>query len=76
MKNPPEEAAMSRTYRTLRVARSDERVLGVVIDAPPMNLIGPPSSAECSIACSGASRSSKLLVSGTGSPCRKGRGDG
>jgi enoyl-CoA hydratase/carnithine racemase len=41
MKNPPEEAAMSQTYRTLRVARSDEGVLGVVIDAPPMNLIGP-----------------------------------
>jgi len=32
---------MSQTYRTLRVARSDEAVLGVVIDAPPMNLIGP-----------------------------------
>jgi enoyl-CoA hydratase/carnithine racemase len=32
---------MSRTYRTLRVARSDEGVLSVVIDAPPMNLIGP-----------------------------------
>ena len=29
------------TYRTLRVAPSDEGVLGVVIDAPPMNLIGP-----------------------------------
>src|SRR5277367_5037745 len=41
MKKPPEEAAMSQTYRTLRVARSDEGVLGVVIDAPPMNLIGP-----------------------------------
>src|SRR5216683_6430518 len=41
MKNPPEEAAMSQTYRTLRVARSDEGVLSVVIDAPPMNLIGP-----------------------------------
>jgi enoyl-CoA hydratase/carnithine racemase len=41
MKNPPEEAAMSQPYRTLRVARSDEGVLGVVIDAPPMNLIGP-----------------------------------
>src|SRR6266852_4366262 len=40
MKNPPEEAAMSQTYRTLRVARSDEGVLSVVIDAPPMNLIG------------------------------------
>src|ERR1700733_6804058 len=41
MKKPPEEAAMSQPYRTLRVARSDEGVLGVVIDAPPMNLIGP-----------------------------------
>jgi enoyl-CoA hydratase/carnithine racemase len=39
--NPPEEAAMSQTYRMLRVARSDEGVLSVVIDAPPMNLIGP-----------------------------------
>jgi 1,4-dihydroxy-2-naphthoyl-CoA synthase len=41
MKNPPEEAAMSQTHRTLRVARSDEGVLSVVIDAPPLNLIGP-----------------------------------
>jgi enoyl-CoA hydratase/carnithine racemase len=32
---------MSQEYRTLRVARSDEGVLVVVIDAPPMNLIGP-----------------------------------
>jgi enoyl-CoA hydratase/carnithine racemase len=32
---------MNRTYRTLRVARTDEGVLGVVIDAPPLNLIGP-----------------------------------
>ena len=32
---------MSQGYRTLRVAPSDEGVLGVVIDAPPMNLIGP-----------------------------------
>ena len=32
---------MTQTYRTLRVARSDESVLNVVIDAPPMNLIGP-----------------------------------
>src|SRR5947207_1373611 len=32
---------MTQTYRTLRVARIDEGVLGVVIDAPPMNLIGP-----------------------------------
>jgi enoyl-CoA hydratase/carnithine racemase len=28
-------------YRTLRVAEPDGGVLGVVIDAPPMNLIGP-----------------------------------
>ena len=32
---------MNQSYRTLRVARSDEGVLTVVIDAPPMNLIGP-----------------------------------
>jgi enoyl-CoA hydratase/carnithine racemase len=32
---------MSQVYRTLRVAPSDEGVLSVVIDAPPMNLIGP-----------------------------------
>ena len=32
---------MSQVYRTLRVAPSDEGVLGVVIDAPAMNLIGP-----------------------------------
>lgn len=32
---------MSETYRTLRVAGSDEGVLDVVIDAPPMNLVGP-----------------------------------
>ncbi|GAA0947955.1 enoyl-CoA hydratase/isomerase family protein [Virgisporangium aurantiacum] len=32
---------MTRTYRTLRVTPTDEGVLGVVIDAPPMNLIGP-----------------------------------
>lgn len=32
---------MTQTYRTLRVARSDAGVLSVVIDAPPMNLIGP-----------------------------------
>ena len=32
---------MTHTYTTLRVTRSDERVLSVVIDAPPMNLIGP-----------------------------------
>jgi hypothetical protein len=28
---------MTQTYRTLRVARSDEGLLSVVIDAPPMN---------------------------------------
>ena len=32
---------MTDTYRTLRVARTDEGVVSVVIDAPPMNLIGP-----------------------------------
>jgi enoyl-CoA hydratase/carnithine racemase len=32
---------MAQVYRTLRVAPTDEGVLGVVIDAPPMNLIGP-----------------------------------
>jgi enoyl-CoA hydratase/carnithine racemase len=32
---------MNQSYRTLSVARSDEGVLTVVIDAPPMNLIGP-----------------------------------
>ena len=32
---------MTQVYRTLRVASSDKGVLGVVIDAPPMNLIGP-----------------------------------
>jgi hypothetical protein len=29
------------SYRTLRVAEPDRGVLGVVMDAPPMNLIGP-----------------------------------
>jgi enoyl-CoA hydratase/carnithine racemase len=32
---------VTQTYRTLRVAPGDKGVLGVVIDAPPMNLIGP-----------------------------------
>jgi enoyl-CoA hydratase/carnithine racemase len=32
---------MAQRYRTLRVASSDEGVLNIVIDAPPMNLIGP-----------------------------------
>jgi enoyl-CoA hydratase/carnithine racemase len=32
---------MTQTYRRLRVAPSDEGVLSVVIDAPPLNLIGP-----------------------------------
>jgi enoyl-CoA hydratase/carnithine racemase len=36
-----EESSMTQMYRTLRVARIDEGVLSVVIDAPPMNLIGP-----------------------------------
>jgi enoyl-CoA hydratase/carnithine racemase len=34
-------STMTQTYRTLRVDRSDQGVLSVVIDAPPMNLIGP-----------------------------------
>ena len=32
---------MTQVYGTLRVAPGDEGVLSVVIDAPPMNLIGP-----------------------------------
>jgi enoyl-CoA hydratase/carnithine racemase len=32
---------MSQTYRTLRVAPAGAGVLSVVLDAPPMNLIGP-----------------------------------
>jgi hypothetical protein len=32
---------MTQVYGTLRVTPSDEAVLGVVIDAPPVNLIGP-----------------------------------
>lgn len=32
---------MTQVYRTLRVAPGGEGVLSVVIDAPPMNLIGP-----------------------------------
>jgi enoyl-CoA hydratase/carnithine racemase len=32
---------MIRTYRTLRTSEGDKGVLTVVIDAPPMNLIGP-----------------------------------
>jgi len=32
---------MAQVYRTLQVAQSDQGVLGVLIDAPPMNLIGP-----------------------------------
>ncbi|HEX3592082.1 MAG TPA: enoyl-CoA hydratase/isomerase family protein [Pseudonocardiaceae bacterium] len=32
---------MTQAYRTLRVTPSDHGVLSVVIDAPPMNLIGP-----------------------------------
>ena len=32
---------MTQVYRTLRVAPTDQGVLSVVIDAPPMNLVGP-----------------------------------
>ena len=32
---------MTLVYQTLRVGPSDKGVLGVVIDAPPMNLVGP-----------------------------------
>ncbi|MEV8631286.1 enoyl-CoA hydratase/isomerase family protein [Streptosporangium sp. NPDC051023] len=32
---------MTQTYRTLRLTRASKGVLDVVIDAPPMNLIGP-----------------------------------
>jgi hypothetical protein len=32
---------VTQSYRTLRVTGSDGGVLSVVIDAPPMNLIGP-----------------------------------
>jgi len=32
---------MSQSYLTLCVTQSDQGVLSVVIDAPPMNLIGP-----------------------------------
>ena len=32
---------MPQVYRTLRVAPTDDGVLGVMIDAPPMKLIGP-----------------------------------
>src|SRR5580704_12587892 len=32
---------MTQVYRTLRVAPSDKGVVSVVIDAPPMNLVGP-----------------------------------
>ena len=39
--NADEPAATVRPYRTLRVTKTDEGVLSVVIDAPPMNLIGP-----------------------------------
>jgi hypothetical protein len=36
-----EELVMTQVYGTLRVAPGDEGVLSVVIDTPPMNLIGP-----------------------------------
>jgi hypothetical protein len=42
---------MTQRYQTLRVAPSDEGVLSVVIDAPPMNLIGPER--HCCIECPG-----------------------
>jgi enoyl-CoA hydratase/carnithine racemase len=32
---------MTQAYTTLRVSRDDEGVVSVLIDAPPMNLIGP-----------------------------------
>src|SRR5690349_5318519 len=32
---------MTRAYRTLRVTPTEKGVLSVVIDAPPMNLVGP-----------------------------------
>src|SRR5260370_20467073 len=41
LKHPRGEGAMFQTYRMVRVARRDEGVLSVVIDGPPMNLIGP-----------------------------------
>ena len=36
---------MSQVYRTLRVVLSEAGVLNVVIDAPPMNLIGAGTGA-------------------------------
>ena len=39
-----EKVAMVQTYRTLRVAPAGAGVLSVVLDAPPMNLIGPEPS--------------------------------
>jgi hypothetical protein len=39
--NADEPAATVQPYRTLRVTKTDEGVLSVVIDAPPMSLIGP-----------------------------------
>jgi enoyl-CoA hydratase/carnithine racemase len=39
--NAGEPAATVQPYRTLRVTKTDQGVLSVVIDAPPMNLIGP-----------------------------------
>src|SRR5262249_52829855 len=37
----PARQVMTQAYSTLRVAPADDGVLGVVMDAPPMNLIGP-----------------------------------
>ena len=39
--NSTEESEMTQRYRTLHVAPTDAGVLSVVIDAPPINLIGP-----------------------------------
>ena len=38
--NADEPAATAQPYRTLRVTKTDEGVVSVIIDAPPMNLIG------------------------------------
>src|SRR5262245_17378735 len=40
-KTGPKEYAMTQTYDTLRVVASDEGVLNVAMEAPPVNLIGP-----------------------------------
>ena len=38
---------MTQAYSTLRVAPAGDGVLGVVLDAPPMNLIGPELVSRC-----------------------------